>query len=105
LQTASRQKKVPRDRGHIGLVRSGTKGICALIKFPARSRATPHKLNAWVLQNLLNNAQIESVSIRLSNPGTDIGLDDQIADSVLRTCNLTGASQRRLQCVQALQSV
>lgn len=76
-----------------------------MIKFLARSRATPQKLNAQVLQNLLNNAQIESVSIRLSNPGTDIGLDDQIADSVLRTCNLTGASQRRLQGAQALQSV
>jgi len=56
-------------------------------------------------RTFFDNAQIESVSIRLSNPGTDIGLDDQIADSVLRTCNLTGASQRRLQCVQALQSV
>jgi hypothetical protein len=76
-----------------------------LIEFPARSRAAPQKLNAQVLQNLLTNAQIESVSIRLSNPGTDIGLDDQIADSMLRTCNLTGTSQHRLQGAQALQSV
>ena len=76
-----------------------------MIKFLARSRATPHKLNAWILQNLLTNAQIESVSTRLSNPGTDIGLDDRIADRVLRTCNLTGTSQRRLQGAQAVQSV
>jgi hypothetical protein len=43
--------------------------------------------------------------IRLSNPGTDISLDDQIADSVLRTCNLTGAILRELQGATALQSV
>ena len=82
-----------------------TKGICALFNALARSRATLHKLNAWVLQNLLNNAQIESVSIRLSNPGTGIGLDDRIADIVLRTCNLTGAILRELQGATALQSV
>jgi hypothetical protein len=73
--------------------------------FESSSAEAQYKLNAWVLQNLLNTAEIESVSIRLSKPGTDIGLDDQIADSLLRTCNLTGASQRRLQGTQALQSV
>ena len=82
-----------------------TKGICALFNVLARSRATSHKLNAWVLQNLLDNAQIESVAIRLSNPGTGIGLDDRIADSVLRTCNLTGAILRELQGATALQYV
>jgi hypothetical protein len=56
-------------------------------------------------RTFFDNAQIESVAIRLSNPGTGIGLDDRIADSVLRTCNLTGISQRRLQGATALQSV
>jgi hypothetical protein len=56
-------------------------------------------------RTFFDKAQIESVAIRLSNPGTGIGLDDRIADIVLRTCNLTGAILREFQGATALQSV
>ena len=45
---------------------------------------TPARAQGVGLADPFNNAQIETVSIRLSNPSADAGLNDRITDSVRR---------------------
>jgi hypothetical protein len=51
---------------------------------PVLLHGLPAQAQGVGLADPFNNAQIETVSIRLSNPSTDAGLNDRITDSVRR---------------------
>ncbi|MCE2749153.1 MAG: hypothetical protein LW715_10405, partial [Rhodobacter sp.] len=55
----------------------GLAGMMLLHGAPARAQGVG-------LADPFNNAQIETVSIRLANPGPDAGLNDRITDTVRR---------------------
>ncbi|MCA3551551.1 MAG: hypothetical protein IOC76_02640, partial [Rhodobacter sp.] len=55
----------------------GLAGLMLLHGAPARAQGAG-------LADPFNNAQIETVSIRLANPGPDAGLNDRITDTVRR---------------------
>ena len=55
---------------------------------PVLLHGLPAQAQGVGLADPFNNAQIETVSIRLSNPSPDTGLNDRITDSVRRALSL-----------------
>jgi hypothetical protein len=65
-------------------VRSALLWLALGLAGPVLLQGTPAAAQGVGLADPFNNAQIETVSIRLSNPSPDTGLNDRITDSVRR---------------------